>query len=444
MSINSAPPVRADKPPAHSPKASDQGGFGRALKDVHSQENAPSDGGKEDGPIGKSHAGKESTSWESKSSAKDREDIPLDEAAPDTLSGIEAAPQSVLAINSTGLSISFEKAMGNLDSEAEGAEFALMKVKADKFGPSGIAAGITGELPVGAKSSAQVLADLAAGTVPGAALQANMGAAGQKTDSRNPLHPNSDTNSAKNNKVLSGMADSMKEVANLGSTKELPGSDLATMKTAAVGEENMLRASVSADANKDAESLMLGAKAGVDSAAVKPVNDLAMASMSQSSQTLINAVKENSNWTKMLSAPTVHFSETIKPNGKMLQALSVTLNPVELGRLELNLRMHQGQVTIDVRTESDQAYRSLVVDQEALVNNLRSMGFKVDGITINGPQSENTTQFQNNGQAENQNAGDGLGGEASRGQQSSADDPISGANEGANVDEEDHISLNVI
>ena len=146
----------------------------------------------------------------------------------------------------------------------------------------------------------------------------------------------------------------------------------------------------------------------------------------------------------MLSAPTVNFSETMRPNGKVLQALSVTLNPVELGKLELNLRMQQGQVTIDVRTESDQAYRTLLVDQDALVNTLRSLGFKVDGININGPQSENSAQFQNPGQSDNKAMGEGASGEASRGNDSYSDEASVGTNDGAIVDEEDPASLNVI
>ena len=189
---------------------------------------------------------------------------------------------------------------------------------------------------------------------------------------------------------------------------------------------------------------MVASKGGTDAGAVKSVNDLALGNLTSPSQTLVNAVKENSNWTKMLSAPTVNFSETMRPNGKVLQALSVTLNPVELGKLELNLRMQQGQVTIDVRTESDQAYRTLLVDQDALVNTLRSLGFKVDGININGPQSESSTQFQNPGQSENQAAGEGTNGSASSGNEAYSDEAHANTNEGAIVDEEDHASLNVI
>ena len=145
--------------------------------------------------------------------------------------------------------------------------------------------------------------------------------------------------------------------------------------------------------------------------------------LSSASQSILSAVRENSNWNKMLSTPTVQFTEMVKPNGKMLQTLNVTLNPVELGRVDLNLRLNQGQVTIEVKAESEQAYRALLVDQDALANTLRGLGFKVDAITVNGPASENGPQFQNSGPSDDGNSASGYeAGNSSKGQ-----DPYDGA-----------------
>ncbi|MEM7290042.1 MAG: flagellar hook-length control protein FliK, partial [Pseudomonadota bacterium] len=294
--------------------------------------------------------------------------------------------------------------------------------------------GLTGALQFGAKGSAQSLAEMAASV---AGVTAQAGAVGPKSDGRNPLD--------KSGATLPGLATALKESGSLeAAAKELPRNELAGMRMAAAADEDRQQAKLDADGFKDSDSLAVIGKGGTDANAVKSVNDLALGSLTSTSQTLVNAVKENSNWSKMLSAPTVNFSETMRPNGKMLQALSVTLNPAELGKLELNLRMQQGQVTIDVRTESDQAYRTLLVDQDALVNTLRSLGFKVDGINISGPQSENSTQFQNPGQSSNQAAGEGSSGETSRSHDSYAEEAVAGSSEGATVDEEDRVSRNVI
>ncbi|MEP5180119.1 MAG: flagellar hook-length control protein FliK [Rhizobiaceae bacterium] len=216
--------------------------------------------------------------------------------------------------------------------------------------------------------------------------------------------------------------------------KELPRM-AANQRSSLEGQGDAIRS--------ERENLLAASRTG-DTAGLKPVNDLSLGNLGQPSQTLISAVKENTNWSRMLSAPNVHFTETMKPNGKVLQALNVTLNPVELGKLELNLRMQQGQVTIEVRAESDQAYRALLVDQDALANNLRGLGFKVDAITINGPQSENGPQFQSSTQSEDGGASDTFESGSSDKDGQHADDSGYQSNDPANGDEEDTASLNII
>ena len=209
----------------------------------------------------------------------------------------------------------------------------------------------------------------------------------------------------------------------------------ANQRTAVEGPEDVIRT--------DRENILMSGRSA-DAANVKPVNDLMFANLGQPSQSLVTAVKENTTWSKMLSASTVQFTETVKPNGKVLQALNVTLNPIELGKLELNLRMRQGQVTIEVRAESEQAYRSLLVDQDALANNLRGLGFKVDAITINGPQSENGPQFQNSTQSENDNSAAKSESGPSRGESQQSDELDHPSTEATNSDEENTASLNII
>ena len=157
----------------------------------------------------------------------------------------------------------------------------------------------------------------------------------------------------------------------------------------------------------DSERLASSGRLG-DSSVTKSTSEAVLNQLSQPSQTILTAFRENSNWSKLASSPTVQFTENVRPGGKIVQSLNVTLNPVELGRVELNMRLIQGQVTIDVKAETDQAYRALLVDQDVLTNNLRSLGFKVDAITVSGPQGDAGAQFQNMPNSEDRASNDGF------------------------------------
>ena len=478
LSLNSAPSMSAVKSQAPSAQAEGQGGFGRALRDAGYSQTNNANGGSAGGanhshadPMNRSasdataasahdklnrkQSGPGDGSDEIRSNSSDsRADATEDNSTADTQEAAQIGLQSIDGMvlandgngirnaglaNGTGLEgpalmRTLQSGLGASTGLAGEALPAKNEIGLGQNVP-GVASVLPGEIQLGAKGGGLTVAELAVGSLPGVALQ--VGAAGLKSDGRNPLD--------KSNNTLPGLANMLKEGGNIdAATKELPRNELNGLRVASAAEETMQRANSDPGTFKDGGSLLLAGKAGADTGAVKSVNELALGNLTSTSQTLVNAVKENSNWSKMLSAPTVNFTETMRPNGKMLQALSVTLDPVELGKLELNLRMQQGQVTIDVRTESDQAYRTLLVDQDALVNTLRSLGFKVDGININGPQSENSAQFQNPGQSDNKAMGEGASGEASRGNDSYSDEASVGTNDGAIVDEEDPASLNVI
>ena len=477
LSLNSTPSTPVHKSSGSSAGADSNGGFGRALKDAEStRSSARSDNSDGGGAASKAEATDAPPTNANESMANGRLERQSDggnetwkETRPsgsggdaelsetDVQTEVESAIQiglqpidgmslvnnangavSVFAANDDNLNAAdlmrtLQNGMGALAGNAGDAVPAKSDAAADQQVPGSLN-GMMGGLQFGAKGSAQSLAEMA-GSVAGIATQT--GAVVSKSDGRNPLD--------KSGAALPGLANALKESGTLESAaKELPRNELAGLRAAAVNDEDRQQAKLDAGGFKDSDALTLMGKGGADANAVKSVNELALGNLTSTSQTLVNAVKENSNWSKMLSAPTVNFSETMRPNGKMLQALSVTLNPVELGKLELNLRMQQGQVTIDVRAESDQAYRTLLVDQDALVNTLRSLGFKVDGINISGPQSENSTQFQNPGQSDHQATGEGASGEASRNQDTYAEEAVAGPSEGAIVDEEDRVSLNVI
>ena len=116
--------------------------------------------------------------------------------------------------------------------------------------------------------------------------------------------------------------------------------------------------------------------------------------LSPPGKTLIDAVRENSNWTRTLSSSAVTQTNISKPDGTVLQTLKVQLNPMDLGKIDLSLRLVQGKMQIDVRTETMDAYRSLSVDQAGLADTLRGLGLKVDSMTVSGPQQTDNTSAQ--------------------------------------------------
>jgi len=140
-----------------------------------------------------------------------------------------------------------------------------------------------------------------------------------------------------------------------------------------------------------------------DNAGLKPLQGDAKSvlALTTPGKTLVDAVRENSNWSKTMASASVSQAIATKPDGTVLQTLKVQLNPIDLGKIDLNLKIVQGTMQIDVRTETIEAYRNLSLDQNGLAETLRGMGLKVDALTISGPQQADSNNFQ---QGQNGNA----------------------------------------
>lgn len=110
--------------------------------------------------------------------------------------------------------------------------------------------------------------------------------------------------------------------------------------------------------------------------------------MSHTTQSLIDVVQENTGWTRHLSAPSVRATETARGEGSVLQSLKIQLSPVELGSVELRLKMVQGQMQVDIRVQNEQAYQVLSQDQEALAGVMRGLGYRIDAVSISSPGAD--------------------------------------------------------
>ena len=128
-------------------------------------------------------------------------------------------------------------------------------------------------------------------------------------------------------------------------------------------------------------------------AADKPAETMAkiVPQMPETVRSITDAIRENSGSdTKQVSTPTAVQTVQTKPDGTVLKILRIQLHPIELGKVDLNLRMVGGQMQVDVRAETQLAYQQLSVDAESLADSIRAMGYRVDNLSIQGPGQANT------------------------------------------------------
>ncbi len=114
-------------------------------------------------------------------------------------------------------------------------------------------------------------------------------------------------------------------------------------------------------------------------------NALTNSQLSKPYQSLFDAVRDKFHPAQLSTPATVFSKSLVKPSGNVLQAITVQLTPIELGRIELHLRMDEGELIVQVNTETEVARTNLTRDHELIVSNLRSLGYKVDTIVINPP-----------------------------------------------------------
>jgi chemotaxis protein MotD len=106
--------------------------------------------------------------------------------------------------------------------------------------------------------------------------------------------------------------------------------------------------------------------------------------MSQATSTVISTIASDNGLRQALSTPSAHpqmASSVAVPT----HILKIELHPAELGVVTASLRLAGAQLSIELKPESHEAYRSLASDSEAIVKSLRGLGFDVDKVTILQP-----------------------------------------------------------
>ncbi|KAA1185926.1 flagellar hook-length control protein FliK [Rhizobium tropici] len=68
--------------------------------------------------------------------------------------------------------------------------------------------------------------------------------------------------------------------------------------------------------------------------------------------------------------------------GKVVNTLKIQLRPDNLGDVTATMRLSGGQLSVDLKVQTGEAYRQLHADQSHMVDALRAQGYQVDNITV--------------------------------------------------------------
>lgn len=112
----------------------------------------------------------------------------------------------------------------------------------------------------------------------------------------------------------------------------------------------------------------------------------------------VEAVRE------LASTDRAGFISRLTQNGGSVQVLRLQLKPAELGTVTANMRMENGQMTVELVAEKDAAFRQLSKDISIMQTAMRSMGIVVDEIVVShggsGSDGHQTADGQQRGTSE--------------------------------------------
>lgn len=102
---------------------------------------------------------------------------------------------------------------------------------------------------------------------------------------------------------------------------------------------------------------------------------------------IVNAVSENEQWSSMLREAAATAATTLNAAKNASNSLKIQLSPAELGTVTATLKMSGGNLSIELRVETIEAYRQLSTDQNGLVRALRGHGYDIDQVVLHPPSA---------------------------------------------------------
>ncbi len=109
---------------------------------------------------------------------------------------------------------------------------------------------------------------------------------------------------------------------------------------------------------------------------------------------VIDAVRDNANWSTFLKAPTAQYRETTGAQGQVIQALKVQLHPAELGALTLNLRAAGNRIVIDIKAEHQAAHRLAADGLDTVAKSFQALGYQVDHVNLTSSDGQSASLGQ--------------------------------------------------
>ncbi|WP_136659706.1 flagellar hook-length control protein FliK [Nitratireductor sp. XY-223] len=144
-------------------------------------------------------------------------------------------------------------------------------------------------------------------------------------------------------------------------------------------------------------------------------------SASQSSAAaVVSAVTGDASWSAMLRGAESISAQSLDQAQNTVNTLKIRLNPAELGSVDATLKLSGGQLLVELKVETIEAYRHLADGQQQIIKALKGQGYAVEHITIQPPGQERglIQQSVTASQGGSQTSGDAS---LQSGQQNSAD-----------------------
>lgn len=135
---------------------------------------------------------------------------------------------------------------------------------------------------------------------------------------------------------------------------------------------------------------------------------------------VISAVTENAEWNSMLRDAASTAAVSLNGARNASNSMKIQLSPAELGTVTATFRMSGGNLSIELRVETIEAYRQLSDDQNAIVRALKGHGYDVDQVVVQhvgGERSVGTTTGAGTNAAAAQSGDTGNGNASANGDQ---------------------------
>lgn len=111
----------------------------------------------------------------------------------------------------------------------------------------------------------------------------------------------------------------------------------------------------------------------------------AVPGLSANAAAIVSALDADLGW-RPASASSAQSAQALK-NAQPMRSLKIQLHPAELGMVTANLKTSGEQLSVELQVDNQEAYHRLSADSDAIVKSLRSLGYDIDRVSVQQPQT---------------------------------------------------------